>query len=184
MRHSGILITGVITLLAGCDLFVAGPAPAPAPQATQTPAPTLPTSGGILAPGDLNEMARPVNSAPAVNPAVPPAVAPGTPPTQQEVAGVGSGIKGRSLDDPGVVKMIAEPARAYFTMREKLIFDNMDHALQLYKASEGEGPKTHEEFMEKIINANQIKLPRLAPGSRYVYNPMTEKLLVERPVRQ
>ena len=41
----------------------------------------------------------------------------------------------------------------------------------LFKASEGHLPKTDEEFMDKIINANHIQLPPLPPGSSYVYDP-------------
>jgi hypothetical protein len=53
----------------------------------------------------------------------------------------------------------------------------------LYKALEGAAPKSHDEFMEQVIQANQIKLPVLPPGARYVYKPETEELMVERPVQ-
>ena len=51
-------------------------------------------------------------------------------------------------------------------------------------ASEGRNPESHEEFMEKIVKFNQIKLPELPPGHKYVYDPATEQLMVERPKRQ
>ena len=35
--------------------------------------------------------------------------------------------------------------------------------------------------MEKIIKANQIKLPDLPEGDRYQYDPKTEQLMVESP---
>ena len=57
----------------------------------------------------------------------------------------------------------------------------MDEAMKLYKATEGHAPRTQEEFMDKIIKANSLQLPKLPEGHRYVYDPSTEKLLVERP---
>ena len=39
----------------------------------------------------------------------------------------------------------------------------------------------HEEFMEKIVTFNQIELPALPPGHRYVHDPKSERLMVERP---
>jgi hypothetical protein len=68
--------------------------------------------------------------------------------------------------------------------KEKISFEiEVPHALQLYKAlsPDGRGPKTHEEFMTNVIEANRIKLPLLPPEHRYVYNPETEELMVERP---
>ena len=59
----------------------------------------------------------------------------------------------------------------------------IDHNLQLYKAqdSQGRGPRTQQEFFEKIIKDGGIRLPTLPPGQRYVYDPVKEELLVEQP---
>ena len=59
----------------------------------------------------------------------------------------------------------------------------LEQAIKLYKAQHGSLPRTHEEFMEKIVNNPQygIRLPELPPGHRYVWDPKQEKLLVERP---
>lgn len=88
-------------------------------------------------------------------------------------AGVGVGLRGDSLrNEEGVGKMIASPAVAYFNVREKAVFDiQIPQALNLYKALEGKLPKTHEEFMEKIVKANAIQLPELKPGMKYRYRP-------------
>jgi hypothetical protein len=53
----------------------------------------------------------------------------------------------------------------------------------LFKATNGNSPKSHEDFMAQIIDANQIHLPELAAGQRYVYDPEKEELMVERPRR-
>lgn len=103
-------------------------------------------------------------------------------PTETVKADVGVGIKGRSLDSHD--GFIVGPAKAYFAVREKAVFQiQIPHALQLFKATDGTGPKTHEEFMQKIIMENKIKLPQLPPGATYVYNPETEELGVKRPVK-
>jgi len=88
-------------------------------------------------------------------------------------AGVGVGIRGDSLrSEEGVGKIIASPAVTYFNVREKAVFEiQIPHALNLYKALEGKLPKSHEEFMDKIVKANAIQLPELKPGMKYRYRP-------------
>src|SRR5262245_20752475 len=103
MKRYGLLVLGFVTLLAGCDLFTAKPAPPAKQSANSTPAPGIPGYTGLLPPGDVGDMAAPVSGAPADA-----AQAPGT---QRDVAGVGSGIQGRSLDDPNLVGTIVPPAR-------------------------------------------------------------------------
>ena len=44
-------------------------------------------------------------------------------------------------------------------------------------------PKSHEEFMQRIIKDNDIVLPELPGGRRYVYDPKTGELMVEQPRR-
>jgi len=65
--------------------------------------------------------------------------------------------------------------------------------MNLYKGAKGHYPKTHDEFMEKIIKANQIVLPKLRdPDARYLYlpekaakmstyDPIDPPLVIERP---
>lgn len=102
--------------------------------------------------------------------------------TVMEKAGVGSGKKGRSLDQHEGI--IVTPAKTLFAAKEKIKFEiEIPHALQLYKALEGNAPKSHDEFMEKIIQANNIALPELPAGHKYVYDPMTETLMVEKPAQ-
>jgi hypothetical protein len=102
------------------------------------------------------------------------------PGTDRVKADVGVGVKGRGLDQHKGV--LVAPAKAYFTMREKAIFQiQIPHAMQMYEALHGSAPRTHEQFMKDIIQANQIKLPDLPPGQRYVYDPQAKELMVERP---
>ncbi len=74
------------------------------------------------------------------------------------------------------------PVTTYFAANEMIAFRvAIPDAMRLYKAENGAGPKTHDEFMEKIIKANRIRLPDLPLGQRYVYDPKREELMVEHP---
>lgn len=101
-------------------------------------------------------------------------------PTEQVEAGVGVGIKGRSLDE--FEGAAVTPAKSYFAVKERVVFEvQIPKAMQLYEASNGKAPETHEEFMQKIVEENQIALPKLPEGHRYVYDPQAKQLMVERP---
>ena len=104
-------------------------------------------------------------------------------PTESVKAQVGVGIKGRSLDgETGIGKMISAPAATLFNVKEKVVFEiQLPQALNLFRASEGRLPKSHEEFMEKIVKANQIKLPELPVGMVYRFNTELGELWVDPP---
>jgi hypothetical protein len=70
---------------------------------------------------------------------------------------------------------------ARFYAEHSMIFNNMKHSLDLFNASEGRYPNSHEEFMAAIIQANQIALPELDPGVEYLYDPEDHQLKVWRP---
>jgi hypothetical protein len=99
-------------------------------------------------------------------------------------AQVGVGKKGRRLEDERLVQTIVTPAVALFRTRERLVFEvQIPQALKMYEALNGKKPATHDEFMEQIVQANKIPLPTLPSGHRYVYDPQTGQLMVERPAR-
>jgi hypothetical protein len=114
--------------------------------------------------------AQAVEAAPADN-------ATATPGTVQEKAAVGAGKKGRYEGSGFVVT----PIRAFFRAEQRIIYDNIAYNLKLYQAANGNFPKTQEEFDEQIIAPNQIKLPELPAGHRYVYDPKKGELMVEKP---
>ncbi len=70
---------------------------------------------------------------------------------------------------------------AYGPLVEKLAGLNIDHALSLYQAEHGRYPKTHKEFMDKVIKRNGIKLPKLPGGAQYQYDVANHKLVVVNP---
>jgi hypothetical protein len=97
----------------------------------------------------------------------------------REKAAPGMGEKGRGYGGD----MITIPFKTYWLGKEALTLVQIKKSLEIYKGMDpqGKGPKTQAEFMEKIIKENSIKLPTLPEGQRYVYDPTTEDLLVERP---
>jgi hypothetical protein len=53
---------------------------------------------------------------------------------------------------------------------EKVAIVGVDYQLSVFYATEGRYPASHEEFMEKIIKANDLKLPVLPYKGQYVYD--------------
>ena len=78
-------------------------------------------------------------------------------------------------DDP-----ILYPLQAYGPMVEQISKMHVEHALDLFNASEGRYPKDYEEFMKRIIKENNIKLPVLPGDGKYAYDVENHKLEVVR----
>lgn len=115
-------------------------------------------------------------------PADPNAVAE-TEPTNQEServkAEAGVGKRGQVIGDKeGVLRT---PFKALFMTEQRVVFMNIERALNLYNAEHGFKPKTHEEFMEKIIKFNKIMLPELPEGQTYIWDAEAGELMVEKP---
>jgi hypothetical protein len=104
-----------------------------------------------------------------------PIVGPGSPassetsgPVVREKAVVGVSPKGQGYGGG----LITEPISVYFKASQMVVFRiQIPHAMNLYRGVHGHFPKSHQEFMEKIIQENGIQLPTLPPGARYVYDP-------------
>ena len=116
--------------------------------------------------------------------ATPPAVTPAAqPPAKDPNAGskeakVGVGKKYSRLSK----SLIATDFAAMYCVREKLVFEvQIPKAMQLFNAREGRNPKSHAEFMAKIIKEGQITLPELWEGETYRYDPKTAELWVDPP---
>ncbi len=97
-------------------------------------------------------------------------------------AGVGVGVQGSRIrsDDSLASNLVTGSAKAYFDLKEKIVFEN--HIPQLmshFEALEGRAPESHEEFMEKIIRPAQVALPKLPEGMRYRYRPELKEIWVE-----
>ncbi|TWT86923.1 hypothetical protein Mal64_37530 [Pseudobythopirellula maris] len=86
--------------------------------------------------------------------------------------------RGKDLKGGGYLTTVM---RGRVVAEQRLNLDMVTHALNLYWASEGDYPKSHEEFMEKVIEFNQITLPELDGDYEYWYNPEDHQLY-KRPV--
>jgi hypothetical protein len=106
---------------------------------------------------------------------------PPAPPTQYK-ASEDHTAKGMKAAEIGK-GIVSTPAKVYLRIPDKLVFDQVKQALDLYRASNGDFPKTQEEFMREIITANNLKLPELPAGSSYVYQPAEGELMIEEPAK-
>lgn len=155
--------------------------------------PTIPNSmvPGMAGSVDLSSGAQPpVPNQLAIQPqtSAPPAFDPELPVAgdgERVRAEAGVGKQGQSLNDErGIGAMIVQPARTLFAVRQRMVFETqIPKFMQLFKATEGRNPKSHEEFMNKIIKANYVKLPELPAGQTYVYDPQLGELMVQKPGR-
>jgi hypothetical protein len=154
----------------------------------------LALSLGVLLSNGCGESPRPaapkqqpastVSAPPTISPpptvAAPPATpAPRTATTPPNVERREAKAKERGYG-PGV---IATPIESLFAFRENAVFKiQIPDAMNKFKGIEGRAPKDNDEFMEKIIKANMIRLPKemLQEGERFMYDPKTEKVMIEK----
>lgn len=183
MYHKLFYLSVVLILISGCS---ESPSQSTAKQPTNTPATNTPAAN--------KEAPKPVPAPPPPPPAAtvvvnkqPVAQPPrNTEPESPkpavgntlEKADVGSGEKGRGYGQ-GV---IATNAAAYFAAKERILFTiTIPDIIRAYKFEHDfKGPKSHDEFMA-LLNKHGIKLITLPQGHKYVYDPKTEQLMVERP---
>jgi hypothetical protein len=79
------------------------------------------------------------------------------------------------------MSIISTPVSQYFRVQDRIILQQVEAAMNLYKGEHGRLPATHEEFVIDIIQANNIVLPRLPEGHTYVYDPADGVLKVRKP---
>jgi len=126
---------------------------------------TLGCDDGARAPS--GPASKPATPAPTVT--LPPqqVVPPAAPAAVEEPVHVGMGAKGH-YGGPGLV---TTPVAAYWRTQDRLAIQQLIQAMRIYEAMNNGCPKTHDEFMEKIVKANMIRLPVLPPGQEYIYDP-------------
>ena len=79
---------------------------------------------------------------------------------------------------------VTAPLSAYGPLAEKASILAVEQALNLFQATEGRFPKDHAEFMEKIIRANNMRLPVLPNKGEYRYDEQTHSLIVVYPAAE
>lgn len=77
-----------------------------------------------------------------------------------------------------VTNPVTGPLEAYGPMLEQISKSYIQSAVDLYHAENGAYPKDYNEFMDKIIKANNIKLPVLPGTKKYQYDVENHKLVV------
>ena len=87
---------------------------------------------------------------------------------------------GRKLREDGGEKtnIVNYPLQGAATAIHGVAKIQVQHALTLFNATEGRYPKSHEEFMEKVIKANGIQLPEPVTSAEYQYDVENHELLV------
>lgn len=67
---------------------------------------------------------------------------------------------------------------AYVTMIGQTSILQIEHAMNLYKATNDRLPKDYDEFMAEIIAPNNIALPKLPHYQKYGYDEQQHKLVI------
>lgn len=93
---------------------------------------------------------------------------------------------GRKVKDPKVKNYNplnpASSMRVLDSTNQRLAQMGITRAVELFHAAQGRYPKDHDEFMEKIIRENGIKLPVLSGKKEYQYDVQNHKLIVVEPI--
>lgn len=155
----GLSAVSSLGLCLGCE-------PPPSAPPAETPAPAI---------------EAPVAPAPI---AVPPAAEEQPAPEMvREEAKAGVGKRGGDIPaEPTAGAIITTPTDVYFRAQEQFVFNvQIPQALQLFEASEGRPPRSEDEFMTRIVRDNNIVLPELPAGHKYVYDVEKKQLMVEHP---
>ncbi len=73
---------------------------------------------------------------------------------------------------------ISLQGNAYVSIIGQTAILSIQHALDLYHATNDRFPKDYDEFMAEIIKANNIALPQLPPYQKYGYDEKEHKLII------
>jgi hypothetical protein len=157
-----------IAAFTGCD----EPAPK-AKSASNEPAPRRSVaSDQFIAPTAILDEKPTTPSTPPETPkakepdAPPSSSVTGTPGATTEKVRSGIGIQGQGYGDG----LITTPVREYFSIRDRIVYDQIRHDLDIWKALNGRFPKDPEEFEREILKPANIELPELPNGKTYYYD--------------
>ena len=178
MRTSALVFMLLFAASLGCDQGASTPQPQ---QAAATPQ-AAPVQPPVAAPP---AQVQPQTSSPdtttqssASQTSNPQPGSPDQPPPGmvREKAAAGAGKQGRGYGGG----IITEPVRAYWNARQKVDYEiKVPGAMRLFKAQYDRNP-TDAEF-QQMLKDNDVNLPTLPEGERYVYDAKTGELMVERP---
>ncbi len=174
-----VLLTMCAAFLIGCDLAK----PQGSPEAPPSE-PGVSAEPAVAAPESPSE--KPPTEAVAEEKTEKPAQEADGEAVNSETVNIEQGFTGKGqygqTGGEQVSDIITVPVGALFSTRERVFMMTLQNAENMYKAdNDNKMPATHEEYMEKIVNANMIKLPELPDGQEYLYDPDTQKLMIKKP---
>ena len=87
---------------------------------------------------------------------------------------------GRVVSDSQVAMSnpITGALEAYGPLLGKISKMGIHQSVEMFRATNGRYPKDHDEFMQKVIRQNGIRLPKLPGGAEYQYDVENHKLVV------
>jgi hypothetical protein len=105
--------------------------------------------------------------------------------TTQDIAEY-DGAAGAVIDDGKVDEgQLATPGigalAGYGPAAQLAAKQGVEKALQLFQAMHDRYPNSHDEFVQKVIKANNLRLPVLPGGRQYQYDVENHKLVVVKP---
>lgn len=80
--------------------------------------------------------------------------------------------------DVKITNPITGALEAYGPLKQQISGLAITQAVELFRATEGRYPKDYDEFMSRVIKANQIRLPEPGKGLQYQYDVANHKLIV------
>ena len=102
--------------------------------------------------------------------------------TTQEIGQFDANKQNQAVSDQKIhaTDPITAPLSAYGPMMERISMIEITSALNLFHAENERYPKDLDEFMEKIVKPNNIRLPVLPYKGRYEYNVEKHELMIVR----
>lgn len=90
----------------------------------------------------------------------------------------GAKVSDSSIDEDRLATPLIGAAAAYGPLLERVAKLGIQQAINFFYAEHGRFPKNHQEFMEQIIEKNNIQLPVLPGGAQYQYDVEKHELVV------
>lgn len=80
--------------------------------------------------------------------------------------------------DVEISNPITGALEAFGPLKQQISGIAVTQAIEMFRATEGRYPKNYQEFMSKVIQANQIRLPVPGKGLQYQYDVQNHTLVV------
>ncbi len=93
-------------------------------------------------------------------------------------ATAGAKVSDSTIDENRLATPLVGSLAAYGPIVERISKLYIEQAVNLFYAEHGRYPRSYDEFMEKIIRANNIELPVLPGNAKYQYDVENHRLEV------